>query len=150
MVHFFPTRRSSDLATPCCVALALRAAREGLKVLLVNHTQHLGGMFINGLGTMDTLYNGARAHIYDELRYNIYDYYRTKYGTTSPQYRSSNPRSAKTRFESHVAEHLINKMLEREPLISILKGYYSSEEHTSELQSLMRISYAVFCWKKKK
>src|SRR3546814_13254916 len=25
---------------------------------------------------------------------------------------------------SHVAEHLINKMLEREPLISILKGYY--------------------------
>src|SRR3546814_5523957 len=26
----------------------------------------------------------------------------------------------------------------------------SSEEHTSELQSLMRISYAVFCLKKKK
>src|SRR3546814_1419883 len=25
-----------------------------------------------------------------------------------------------------------------------------SEEHTSELQSLMRISYAVFCFKKKK
>src|SRR3546814_1839287 len=29
----------------------------------------------------------------------------------------------------------------------LLKG---SEEHTSELQSLMRISYAVFCLKKKK
>src|SRR3546814_4494033 len=29
-------------------------------------------------------------------------------------------------------------------------GYYRSEEHTSELQSLMRISYAVFCLKKKK
>src|SRR3546814_7336621 len=27
---------------------------------------------------------------------------------------------------------------------------YKSEEHTSELQSLMRISYAVFCLKKKK
>src|SRR3546814_8001607 len=27
--------------------------------------------------------------------------------------------------------------------------YYRSEEHTSELQSLMRISYAVFCLKKK-
>src|SRR3546814_4775537 len=25
-----------------------------------------------------------------------------------------------------------------------------SEEHTSELQSLMRISYAVFCWKRHK
>src|SRR3546814_8196050 len=29
-------------------------------------------------------------------------------------------------------------------------GYERSEEHTSELQSLMRISYAVFCLKKKK
>src|SRR3546814_7611297 len=34
-----------------------------------------------------------------------------------------------------------------------LPGYHDhcrSEEHTSELQSLMRISYAVFCLKKKK
>src|SRR3546814_9830429 len=29
-------------------------------------------------------------------------------------------------------------------------GLGRSEEHTSELQSLMRTSYAVFCWKKKK
>src|SRR3546814_3998546 len=29
------------------------------------------------------------------------------------------------------------------------KGILRSEEHTSELQSLMRISYAVFCLKKK-
>src|SRR3546814_2935329 len=29
-------------------------------------------------------------------------------------------------------------------------GEAGSEEHTSELQSLMRISYAVFCLKKKK
>src|SRR3546814_5682910 len=31
-----------------------------------------------------------------------------------------------------------------------LRGQPRSEEHTSELQSLMRISYAVFCLKKKK
>src|SRR3546814_3120806 len=30
------------------------------------------------------------------------------------------------------------------------QGVPRSEEHTSELQSLMRISYAVFCLKKKK
>src|SRR3546814_4474129 len=30
-----------------------------------------------------------------------------------------------------------------------LKSAFRSEEHTSELQSLMRISYAVFCLKKK-
>src|SRR3546814_3376970 len=32
----------------------------------------------------------------------------------------------------------------------IILGWFRSEEHTSELQSLMRISYAVFCLKKKK
>src|SRR3546814_7059399 len=31
-----------------------------------------------------------------------------------------------------------------------LRDRARSEEHTSELQSLMRISYAVFCWKKTK
>src|SRR3546814_9115914 len=35
------------------------------------------------------------------------------------------------------------------PLLA-LKPADRSEEHTSELQSLMRISYAVFCLKKKK
>src|SRR3546814_6720759 len=37
--------------------------------------------------------------------------------------------------------------------LAVLAGgakYLRSEEHTSELQSLMRISYAVFCLKKKK
>src|SRR3546814_5164418 len=34
--------------------------------------------------------------------------------------------------------------------ITVLDWPFRSEEHTSELQSLMRISYAVFCLKKKK
>src|SRR3546814_2075456 len=32
---------------------------------------------------------------------------------------------------------------------ALASSYLRSEEHTSELQSLMRISYAVFCLKKK-
>src|SRR3546814_6476035 len=39
------------------------------------------------------------------------------------------------------------------PALSLAAGAvrgWRSEEHTSELQSLMRISYAVFCLKKKK
>src|SRR3546814_4092332 len=39
------------------------------------------------------------------------------------------------------------KSVAQETVHHILKG--RSEEHTSELQSLMRISYAVFCVKKK-
>src|SRR3546814_2501546 len=40
-----------------------------------------------------------------------------------------------------IASHTIN--------VAIVNGFDRSEEHTSELQSLMRISYAVFCLKKK-
>src|SRR3546814_2809642 len=39
----------------------------------------------------------------------------------------------------------VDALLERLDLVAHLR----SEEHTSELQSLMRISYAVFCLKKK-
>src|SRR3546814_6669625 len=36
-----------------------------------------------------------------------------------------------------------------QPVPARVRGRSRSEEHTSELQSLMRISYAVFCLKKK-
>src|SRR3546814_3681110 len=37
----------------------------------------------------------------------------------------------------------------RHVILGRFRGNFRSEEHTSELQSLMRISYAVFCLKKK-
>src|SRR3546814_2976104 len=43
------------------------------------------------------------------------------------------------------------RSVKRVPRITETQNYVArSEEHTSELQSLMRISYAVFCLKKKK
>src|SRR3546814_2117905 len=41
-------------------------------------------------------------------------------------------------------------VIERSSQVLRETGIVRSEEHTSELQSLMRISYAVFCLKKKK
>src|SRR3546814_6123751 len=46
----------------------------------------------------------------------------------------------------------LSELFEGKPSIilqSFMFGAERSEEHTSELQSLMRISYAVFCLKKK-
>src|SRR3546814_3828670 len=40
--------------------------------------------------------------------------------------------------------------LRRRQQLAVIGAHDRSEEHTSELQSLMRISYAVFCLKKKK
>src|SRR3546814_10200961 len=51
------------------------------------------------------------------------------------------------RRESTVPILLLTAMSETENRIA---GFERSEEHTSELQSLMRISYAVFCLKKTK
>src|SRR3546814_2534773 len=58
-------------------------------------------------------------------------------------------------FGFHAQRHDANGWMMRiiRGSITILKseqGHSRSEEHTSELQSLMRISYAVFCLKKKK
>src|SRR3546814_2692940 len=41
------------------------------------------------------------------------------------------------------------RIIEPQPRGAFAFGLLRSEEHTSELQSLMRISYAVFCLKKK-
>src|SRR3546814_8927550 len=50
-----------------------------------------------------------------------------------------------------VSVHAKDKGTGKEQQIKIqASGGLRSEEHTSELQSLMRISYAVFCLKKKK
>src|SRR3546814_6842273 len=50
------------------------------------------------------------------------------------------------RFGHHPLQRAQQVALERAADAPVLR----SEEHTSELQSLMRISYAVFCLKKKK
>src|SRR3546814_3334961 len=49
--------------------------------------------------------------------------------------------AAKRAYTSYVKQH--GKLADQQV------AYLRSEEHTSEIQSLMRISYAVFCLKKK-
>src|SRR3546814_11061320 len=48
---------------------------------------------------------------------------------------------------AQVAQPLVRRALPA--LVAEFGERFRSEEHTSELQSLMRISYAVFCLKKK-
>src|SRR3546814_6343396 len=76
----------------------------------------------------------------------------------SPSRRATVPRHARAYLSAEMLEfgvlrgHVEQQLRvtpaggERAPAGEIMR----SEEHTSELQSLMRISYAVFCLKKKK
>src|SRR3546814_7390545 len=83
--------------------------------------------------------------------------------TIGDHYFATSSRSFRTQKTSEIRDGLIGAIQWRpSPEFEIaIDGQYSkrrsredrnvrSEEHTSELQSLMRISYAVFCLKKKK
>src|SRR3546814_8575159 len=59
------------------------------------------------------------------------------------------PRRPEHRRDLHLERHHIRRAGSQWGLDS-RRPAGRSEEHTSELQSLMRNSYAVFCWKKKK
>lgn len=111
-------------ATPGGIAMAVRAAREGLSVVLVNHGNHLGGILSNGLGVWDTLWEGKRAPVYDEARQAILDHYRTTYGADSQPYRDALPgKSGHTngKFEAKVAERILTELVAGEKGIRVVK-----------------------------
>lgn len=125
--------------TPGGIACAVRGAREGLDVLLVNLSQHLGGMISGGIGVMDTLYEGSRAPILDQFSQSVLDYYAKEYGAGSPQYlaakpghRLNHPTPKRLTFEPHVAEKIITDLVAAEPRITVLKGYYASAVERAE------------------
>src|SRR3546814_271278 len=75
---------------------------------------------------------------------NFSDDYATRYAANQAvQYGADRPTLAQSLPHNEVAAPATNAR-------NVLTVVERSEEHTSELQSLMRISYAVFCLKKKK
>ena len=120
---------------PAGIACAVRAAREGLTVLLVNHTPHIGGLPANGLGIWDTLYEGWRSPIYDEMRQSIFDYYRHTYGEDSPQYAACLPGEtghSNGKYEARVFEKLAEDMVQNEPNITLVKSHYPTRVEQSD------------------
>jgi len=114
-------------ATPGGIACAVRAAREGLTALLVQHNQHIGGMLTGGLMQWDALYGGPRSPIFNEYAKKIENYYRETYGPDSPQFqqaRYTQQHYPMSRFECGVAEHLFNQLVSAEPNITTLLAHY--------------------------
>src|SRR3546814_2192564 len=67
-----------------------------------------------------------------------------------PDMQAAVPDDIKVSYEFDQSGYVINSLkgvLFEGMLGALLTGLMRSEEHTSELQSLMRISYAVFCLK---
>jgi len=94
-------------ATPGGVVTAVRAGREGLKVVLVSAYPHVGGIVSNGLGVFDTRYRSARAPLFDEIRLHI----------------KGDPETFEG-YEPHRAEKAFEDLLAAEPNVTVLVGYY--------------------------
>ena len=127
--------------TPGGIACAVRAAREGFSVLLVNRHDHLGGILSSGLAVWDTIWEGSRSPIYDEVRAAIFDHYRTTYGEASPQYLDALPSTTGHlvgRFEARVAEKVLTEIVAREKNITVLKSFLpvATERESVLLKSL--------------
>ena len=112
-------------ATPGGIVTAVGAAREGLSVVLVHHHRHIGGMMSNGLGVLDTIYDGKRAPLFDEVCARIAAHYRDKFGAGSPQHRASlwgeRGETRRPMYEPHVAEAVFEAMLAAEKNVTVLR-----------------------------
>ena len=96
--------------TPAGIATAVRASREGMKVILVHYDGHIGGMPSNGLGLFDTVYDGKRGPLGDEIRAKIAAHY-LPYA------------KGVTGYEPHIAEEEFERILAGAQ-VRVLRGFY--------------------------
>ncbi len=116
--------------TPAGITAAVRAAREGGKVILVSAYRHLGGALSNGLSCWDTMYDGYRAPIQEEWMEKIRTHYREKHGEDSEHYRISQSgpfgggrfKGAYT-WEPHIAERMFEELVAAESRIRVVREY---------------------------
>jgi hypothetical protein len=132
--------------TPGGIACAVRAAREGLSVLLVQHNRHIGGMLSNALMQWDALYAGHRSPLFNEYAHTLDAYYLETYGETSLQYRRAQftqTHYPMANFEPSVAEHFLNKLVSAETNITTLLSHVpaSLTREGARLKSLVLREY---------
>ena len=112
------------------VVSAVRAARDGCTVLLVQHNGHLGGMMTNGLMQWDALYGGPRAPLFSELLGNIERHYIELFGRDSRDHqtiRCTHEHYPVSWAEPSVAEREYNRLIAGEKNITLLLNRYPTK-----------------------
>ena len=95
---------------------AVSAARMGQSVLLLERTDHIGGLPANGLGATDIATRGATTGLFLEFVQRIQAYYVQTYGADSQQVKDC---SSGYHFEPGVAEKVFREMLSECPGIKV-------------------------------
>lgn len=94
--------------TPAGITTAIAAAREGKNCIILERSEHIGGLPVNGLGATDIGTRGATTGLFEQFVSLNKKYYVDKYGNDSPQVRDC---SNGYHFEPHVAALTFNEML---------------------------------------
>lgn len=95
--------------TPGGIMSAVAAAREGKSVVLLERTNHVGGLPANGLGATDIATREATTGLFREFTQRVKKYYISRYGEDSEQVKYC---SDGFHFEPQVAEIVFSDMLD--------------------------------------
>ena len=105
--------------TPGGIMAAVAVARNGHSVVLLERTDHLGGLPANGLGATDIATRGATGGLFLEFVGRVRQHYVATYGADSTQVKAC---SDGYHFEPHVAAKVFAAMLaEHQAKITICK-----------------------------
>lgn len=107
-------------ATPGGIMAAISAARMGMKVVLTEYHNHIGGLSASGLGKSDIEKKDAIAGIFKEFAQNVHQFYIDKYGKGS-----ENEIRCKQGYyyEPSVAEKVFKDMVGREKNIMLMLNH---------------------------
>jgi len=94
--------------TPAGITSAIAAAREGKNCVILERTEYMGGLPVNGLGATDIGTRGATTGLFEEFVSLNKAYYIEKYGPESQQVRDC---SNGYHFEPQVAAKTFDKMI---------------------------------------
>ena len=94
--------------TPGGIMTAISASRMGQSVLLLERTEHIGGLPANGLGATDIATLGATTGLFLEFVSRVYNYYASVYGPDSQQAADC---SDGYHFEPSVASMIFEEMI---------------------------------------
>jgi len=106
-------------ATPGGLFAGIAAARLGCQVVVLERTDHIGGLPVNGLGMTDITTRGVAAGLFLEFVGKIKNYYINHYGPAANQVKDC---SDGYHFEPHVAEAVFEAMVASEPNLIVLRN----------------------------
>lgn len=98
-------------ATPGGIMTAIEAARMGKSSVILERTEHIGGLPANGLGATDIATRGATTGLFSEFTEAIKQHYTDTYGAESQQVKDC---SDGFHFEPSVAEKVFGDMIAAE------------------------------------